>query len=263
MARREDPDFPQSPDVLRPLGIPVPGSRRAEVRRGERRWPCLSPAPSVWCWAAPPWALAAGCPAPRAGSRAAGAHLENPRIGSISGILDIFAILAAAATLRRPPFGGHAPAATLRRPPFGGHPSAPYPKRPLGALPPPPPPPAALRTRFARAYARAKRVRNTYEVGGVANVCVGRGGALPLSALGAPFEHPSGALLAPWEVIPRSGPGYDFWRFVAPSPRSPPEFVTEFHGDTLDSQGTPFLWGAIPRDVGYGLLRIFPLGHSP
>ena len=97
-----DPDFPQSPEVLRPLGIPVPGARRAEVRRGERRWPCLSPAPSVWCWAAPPWALAAGCPAPRAGSRAAGAHLENPRIGSISGMLAIFAILTAAATLRRP-----------------------------------------------------------------------------------------------------------------------------------------------------------------
>ncbi len=81
----QTPDFPQSPEVLRPLGIPVLGARRAEVRRGAGRWPCLSPAPSAWCRAAPPWALAAGCAAPRAGSRAAGAPPGKSPRGPISG----------------------------------------------------------------------------------------------------------------------------------------------------------------------------------
>ncbi len=83
--RRGTPDFPQGPEFLRPLGIPTPGARRAGVRRGARRWPCLSPAPSAWCRAAPPWALAAGCAAPRAGSRAARAPPGKSPQGPVLG----------------------------------------------------------------------------------------------------------------------------------------------------------------------------------
>ena len=77
------PYFPQSQGRRADLGIPLPRARRAELRRGAGRWPCLSPAPGVWSRAAPPWALAAGCAAPCAGSTAARAPLENPRGGSI------------------------------------------------------------------------------------------------------------------------------------------------------------------------------------